>query len=136
MTDIGTYTGWRANDNGRSSYMTGQHTNQDIAATYTPMFDYVDCSGAERIVCQLVSTAGSNATIKFYTSDSPTMPNTTFSATEWDQEPDTSTTYTLTAGSRLKKALVGPIKWFVAVGSGAAGATATGSVVITNHLFA
>jgi len=134
MTTIGTWTGWRANSSGRSAYNIGEHTNLDIGSSEGKLIDYISASDAERTTIQISTGADTDATIKFYTTEMDS-PNQTFTSSEWDQEPDSSTTYTLSANSRLKKTLIGPTRW-IAVTASHSGATSTGSTTVWVHMLA
>ena len=135
MTTTGSWTGWKSNDANRSAYMIGNHTALDIGSAEGKLVDYIDASSAERVTIQMNTGADTAATIKFYTTEMDT-PTASFTSAEWDQEPDSSTTYTLGSNSRLKKSLVGPARWIAVTASHAGGVTTVGSTTVFVHLLA
>ena len=125
MTTTGSWTGWRSHDSGRSSYNIGLHTSLDVGSAEAKLVDYVDGLNSERVTAQIVNEADTAETIQFYTTEMAS-PNQTFDSTEWDQEPDSSTSYSVGSHARVKKSLVGPIRW-LAVTAYHSTVTSTGS---------
>lgn len=86
----------------------------DIGSSEGDLFKYQLGGGCERLSVCIKNNTYKQMTVKFFTTEDETI-TSTHVATEWDQEPDVSTAYTVgslgsAAGNRLKKILVGPFK--------------------------
>ena len=124
--------------NGLSQSYVWSIGSVDVGSVEADLFVKQSGHSAERVAITIKNGSDTDMTVKIFTSDEPT-PNGTHAQAEWDQEPDTSTSYTVGSAflttDRLKKVLVGPFRYWKIRGNHTS-ATSTGSVtVLANFLY-
>jgi len=112
MAYVRTERKWTGSNSGKKVKIV-EYTTQDVAALEGDITEVEITLGAGRLMVTFYNDdAANDATIKFWTSDMLGIPNSTHATSEWDQEPDGATTYTVAAKGRLKRGIVGPVNWF------------------------
>ena len=104
----------------------------DVGSAEADLFAAESAMACKRLGLTIKNGSDTDMTVKFFTTLEET-PTAVHDSTEWDQEPDSSTSYTVgsasTSTSRKTVHLTGPFRWWK-VRANHSAATSVGSVTV------